>query len=267
MKSKILFLGLMLSFLISNAQSVKKTVTLDYFFNNEYLTKNGKTTRHHYTWEDKSLGGFYKWGNIFTKKGADIKSLTDAPTKANLKGSDIYIIVDPDTKKETKEPNFVQKKHISAIKKWVKAGGTLVLMANDSANCELFHFNKLANTFGINFNDKTRNAVEKDLSVGTIIVNEGNPIFKTAKNLYIKGISTISVSKKATALIEDKGDIIFATTNYGKGRVFAIGDPWIYNEYIDNDHLNKGKTSKLVNFDNYKAAEELSDWLLANSKK
>lgn len=267
MKSKILFLGLMLSFLISNAQSGKKTVTLDYFFNNEYLTKNGETSRHHYTWEDKTPGGFSKWGQIFTKKGAEIKSLTHAPTKANLKESNVYIIVDPDTKKETKEPNFVRKTHIRAIKKWVKAGGTLVLLANDSVNCELFHFNKLANTFGINFNDKIRNAVERDLTVGTIEVNDGNPIFKTAKNLFIKGISTISVSKNAKALIEDNGDIIFATANYGKGRVFALGDPWIYNEYIDNDHLRNVQNQPHANFDNYKAAEELSDWLLENPKR
>lgn len=267
MKSNFLFLGLMLSFLIGNAQSAKKTVTLDYFFNNEYVIKNGQSARFHYTWEDEGLGGFSKWANIFKKKGATLKSLTVAPTVANLKGSDVYIIVDPDNEKETKNPNFVQKKHVKAVKKWVKAGGTLVLLANDSANCELFHFNKLANAFGLNFNNKTRNAVERDLSVGTIKVNEGNPVFKTAKSLFIKGISTISVSKNAKALIEDNGDIIFATANYGKGRVFALGDPWIYNEYIDNDHLRTVQKQPHANFDNYKAAEELSDWLLANPKK
>ncbi|WP_304068982.1 DUF4350 domain-containing protein [Pedobacter glucosidilyticus] len=239
----------------------KKTVTLDYFYNNEYQTKDGKTNRFHYTWEDKAMTGYSKWGEMFKQKGAALKSLTVAPTKANLAGTDVYIITDPDTKKETANPNFVDRDAIKAIKKWVKAGGTLVLLANDSVNCELPHFNKLANVFGINFNDKIRNAVEKDLSVGLIVPEAGNEIFKTAKNLFLKGISTISVSKNAKALITDKGDVIMATARYGKGKVFAAGDPWIYNEYIDNDILNTYKGNTIV-FENNKAAEELTTWLL-----
>ena len=48
-----------------------------------------------------------------------------------------------------------------------------------------------------------------------------------------------------------------AETKYGKGYVFAIGDPWIYNEYIDNDKLPVG-------FENHKAAENLTDLLLSH---
>jgi unsaturated rhamnogalacturonyl hydrolase len=47
-----------------------------------------------------------------------------------------------------------------------------------------------------------------------------------------------------------------ATAKYGKGTVFAIGDPWIYNEYIVNDRLN-------ASFQNGTAAIELTEWLIA----
>jgi unsaturated rhamnogalacturonyl hydrolase len=58
-------------------------------------------------------------------------------------------------------------------------------------------------------------------------------------------------------VVLNKGnDNIIATANYGKGRVIAIGDPWLYNEYIDGRKLPK-------DFDNYTAANDLVDWLLA----
>lgn len=57
-------------------------------------------------------------------------------------------------------------------------------------------------------------------------------------------------------VLEDNGDIIMANTKFGKGTVFAIGDPWIYNEYIVKDRLN-------ASFQNGTAAIELTDWLIA----
>ena len=46
-----------------------------------------------------------------------------------------------------------------------------------------------------------------------------------------------------------------AISKFGKGTVFAVGDPWIYNEYVVNDRLNP-------NYQNKQAAIELTDWLL-----
>ena len=46
-----------------------------------------------------------------------------------------------------------------------------------------------------------------------------------------------------------------AASKYGKGFVFAVGDPWLYNEYIDNRKLPE-------DFNNYKAAENFIKWLL-----
>ena len=46
-----------------------------------------------------------------------------------------------------------------------------------------------------------------------------------------------------------------AVSKLGKGTVFAVGDPWFYNEYLDGRKLPP-------TFDNYQAARDLTKWLL-----
>lgn len=237
-----------------------KTVVLDYYFNNETRkNKLGETERYHYTWEDKTNSGFWLWGNIFRSKGAQTISLEQAPTAASLGKASVYIIADPDTEKETAKPNYIQADHIKTLRTWVNNGGVLVLMANDSANTELNHFNQLAAAFGIQFNPDNRNQVKGTaFETGLISVNANNPVFKKASRLFIKELATIQIKSPAKALVSDKGDIIIATARVGKGWVFAIGDPWLYNEYVDGRKLP-------ASFQNYQAAEELANWLLINS--
>ena len=79
---------------------------LDYFFNHE--TKNGN--RFHYTWEDRKDSGFNQWGIQFEQLGATLDTLGVSPTRENLKGASVYIIVDPDSYKETAKPNFMTAK-------------------------------------------------------------------------------------------------------------------------------------------------------------
>lgn len=242
--------------LTTNGFAQQKTVTLDYFYNNEYKSnKEGKSERFHYIWEDKTLNGYSIWGSIFQEKGLRLNSLTTAPTTQNLKGTDIYIITDPDNDKESPSPNYMDATAAQRIADWVKKGGVLVLMTNDSANADLHHTNLLAEKFGIHFTDKVRNSVLKDLSVGTLMVPDHHPIFTTARQLYMKGISTLTLTSPAEMVLEDKGDILMAKAKYGKGTVIALGDPWIYNEYIVNDRL----TPK---FQNGLAAKEFTDWLI-----
>ncbi|MBW6499854.1 MAG: glycoside hydrolase family 88 protein [Bacteroidales bacterium] len=50
-----------------------------------------------------------------------------------------------------------------------------------------------------------------------------------------------------------------AEAKYGNGYVFAVGDPWIYNEYIDHDLLPES-------FQNRQAAVNLTDLLLRNAR-
>ncbi|WP_301923870.1 hypothetical protein [Ferruginibacter sp.] len=55
----------------------------------------------------------------------------------------------------------------------------------------------------------------------------------------LKGISILSVKPPEQALVEDKLNIIQATSQYGKGTVFAIDDPCVCNGYIVNEPLNR----------------------------
>jgi len=234
-----------------------KTVTLDYYFNAE--TKKdltGHVVPWHYKWEERANGGYALWGHVFRSFGAMTKSLTEAPTDASLKGTNIYIIVDPDTPQEREHPNYIEPAHIKAITDWVKAGGVLVFMGNDAGNMEFDHFNQLARQFGIEFNKDSRNKVPgNEFEKGLLSVSASDPIFKTARRLYLKEISTLSLKPPAKATFQDEHDVIMAVSKLGKGTVFAVGDPWFYNEYLDGRKLPP-------TFDNYQAARDLTKWLL-----
>jgi unsaturated rhamnogalacturonyl hydrolase len=240
-----------------------KTVTLDYYFNNEPLKNlGGVMMRNHYTWNDMSYGGFSLLGEIFKNKGASINYLESAPTTKNLAGSSVYIIVDPDNLKDNPNPNYVEESHVKAIADWVKQGGVLLLMANDSANCDLHHFNKLAQAFGITFSDRGRNFVKgTEYETGAIHITDDNPIFKQTKKVYLKEISIIETKEPAKGVVTEGGDIIMATAKYGKGTVFAVGDPWIYNEYTDGRKIDQSV------YQDFSAANELAKWLLEQAAK
>ena len=234
-----------------------RTVTLDSYFNAE--TKKditGQMAPWHYKWEERANGGYSLWGRVFQSFGASTKTLSEAPTAANLRGTNVYIIVDPDIPAENPKPNYIEAAHIKAITDWVKAGGVLVFMGNDSGNMEFDHFNQLAKEFGIQFKQDSRNKVPgNDFEKGLLVVREGDPIFKSAHRLYLKEISTLALSPPAKPVFQDSGDVIMAVAKSGRGTVFAVGDPWLYNEYVDGRKLPP-------TFDNFKAARDLTKWLL-----
>ena len=126
-KMQLLTFALTLLTIVGIAQT--KTVTLDYYFNHEFKkNKDGKFTaeRFHYTWEDKDQSGYSGWGEVFKKDGFALKSLETAPTEESLKGTSVYLIVDPDNEKETPTPNYVLPEHIKTLKKWVKEGSRVM---------------------------------------------------------------------------------------------------------------------------------------------
>ncbi len=57
-------------------------------------------------------------------------------------------------------------------------------------------------------------------------------------------------------MLSEGDDIFMATAKYGKGTVFAMIDPWLYNEYTD------GRKLPAV-YDNYAAGKEFVRWILA----
>jgi unsaturated rhamnogalacturonyl hydrolase len=239
-----------------------KTVTLDDYFNHEIRKSKNLPGDEawHYKWDERPDAGFYAWGQIFRSYGAKLDTLSAEPTAANLANANIYIIVDPDTEMETAKPNFVGPDHVKAISDWVKRGGVLVLMGNDGQNAELDKFNTLAKPFGIQFNkDRKFEVINNDYKMGGVDIAAGNEIFKNTKKIFIKEISTLALSGKAKPVVTANGDSVMAISKHGKGTVFVIGDPWLYNEYVDGRRLPP-------EFENFKAAQDLSRWLIAQSK-
>jgi unsaturated rhamnogalacturonyl hydrolase len=238
-----------------------KTVVLDAFYNNE--TKKdayGNDYHWHYDWDELSNGGFSFWGNQFMEYGASLKTLESAPSKMNLGNRSVYVIVDPDHVKDNPAPNYMTNEQANVIANWVKEGGVLVLMANDSANCDLSHFNLLATKFGIRFTDKSVNMVKGNaFETGNVITNTTSPFGHAGLKMYLKEVSALEALTPAQTMATNGTDNIIAMANYGKGTVLAIGDPWLYNEYVD------GRKLPIV-FENFEAAKNLAQWLLTKVK-
>jgi unsaturated rhamnogalacturonyl hydrolase len=180
--------------------------------------------------------------------------LNEAPTAANLKNAAVYFLIDPDWPKENKNPNYIEQKHIEVLVNYVKKGGVLVLMANDSNNVEFVNYNKLAGRFGIHWNENIRHDVKNDVFEQGAVVFKNNEIFKNCHTAYIKQLCTQTLTKPATAVYSENGEVIMSKSMVGKGKVFAVGDPWFYNEYVDGRKLP-------ARYENYKAAEDLVKWL------
>jgi unsaturated rhamnogalacturonyl hydrolase len=231
----------------------QKKVGVDNWFNHEINPKTGKV--NHYTWDDTDNGGFSQLGDLFKSRGAQLKTIA-RPDKKSLAGINVYIIVDPDTTSENPNPNYIQKKDVKVISSWVKKGGTLLILANDKPNCEFTHLNNLAKAFGMHFNPVTLNRVTgTNWEMGAESDFPVHPLFRGVKKIYLKEVSSIKTWNGAKPVLKDNGEAYMAEGKYGKGFVFAVGDHWIYNEYIDHKYLPQS-------FDNLKAANNLVDYLL-----
>lgn len=247
-----------------NLVGTGKVVCLDYFFNNEWRikkdSKDSTLERWHYTWEDTTNGGFSQLGQVIDHLGAELDTLQCSPTVSNLRRYSIYIIVDPDTPKETANPNYISDEASKAIVSWVESGGVLVLMANDKGNAEFEHFNKLAERFGIHFNEDSHHKVVNNVyEMGKTDKFPKHSIFKGVKQIFTKEVSTLKLQKPAEPILAENDIVLMASVKFGKGLVFAVGDPWLYNEYIDHRRLP-------IEYENYKAAKNLFHWLLNGAK-
>jgi len=233
-----------------------KVVGLDNYFNAETRVEGAKTVGFHYVWHDTTNSGFAVLGSLIDRTGAECDTLQKAPTHADLKNFSVYIIVDPDTPAESPTPHYMDEASAEAIAEWVRAGGVLAIFHNDKVNAEFAHFNILAGKFGMRFNEDQHHPVEgKKFDMGKSDVFPAHPIFNGVSKIYMKEVSSITVTPPAQPLLAENGVVLMATARVGKGMVFAVGDPWLYNEYIDNRRLP-------ASFENLKAAENLVGWLL-----
>jgi hypothetical protein len=216
-------------------------VALDGYHNDE--------TPPHYTWDDPKMGGYSQFGDLLKELGAELTTIKTAFTSETLAKANVLIISDPDTPAESKDPKYISKEEIGAVTAWVENGGVLVLFGNDKGNCEFKHFNELAGKFGITFNEDKANTGGP--AFGPL---PDHPFFKDAKKLHIKDMCTLQLAAPAEPALQWEGQTLMATSKKGKGTVLALGDPWIYNEYINHQ-------------DNKAVARNLFRWLLDPARK
>ncbi len=230
------WLAILLCLVPGMAQNTpRKIVALDGFHNNESKMPD------HYQWDGVRPGGFSELGKLLQGLGAELKTIRERLTPAALAGVAMLIIVDPDTPAETADPQYISAEEITAVESWVRAGGRLVLLGNDKGNAEFAHFNQLAKRFGIEFLEET---YLKVTGKGILITKGEGPIFDGAPEAYLVEVAPLKVDKGVSVVFADHGTPIMALAEAGSGKVFALGDPWIYNEYIDRKN-NRAIATKL----------------------
>jgi unsaturated rhamnogalacturonyl hydrolase len=239
-----------------------KTVLVDAWFNSQ-TRKNaaGQTELFHYKWDDDANSGFAFFGRAFQRYGVKLATEATAPTAADLKKVQIYVLASPDIPVKNPTPHYMDKAGGDVVEAWVKAGGVLVLMENDVANSEFEHFNTLSERFGIHFNPVLVNHVAgDDIEHGKVMIPAGTGVFAQAHQAYMKDTCSIAVTGPAKAVVTKGGDVMIAVSRVGKGTVFAVVDPWIYNEYTDR------RNNLPVEYDTFETAIDLAGWSVLQAK-
>ena len=246
---------------MENAQNAKlgrgDTVLVDGWFNSQVRTDAfGRQVLFHYKWDTQDMPGYSLLGHIFRNFGAETKELDAEPTFANLRRAQVYVIASPDNLDKNPHAHFATEEDANQIAKWVKSGGVLAILENDTSFADLDHFNSISDKFGIHFNSVLRkHVVGTNWEQGKIVVDGSGPIFRRPHTLYVKDVCTISVKDPAISVLKDGDEIFMATAKYGDGTVYAFVDPWLYNEYTDGRKLP-------AIYDNYAGGVELVRWLL-----
>jgi unsaturated rhamnogalacturonyl hydrolase len=246
---------------MENAQNAKlgrgDTVAIDGWFNSQKRTDAfGKEVYFHYKWDTEDMPGYSLFGQIFRNFGANTTELDAEPTTANLRSAKVYVIASPDNQDKNPHPNFATAEDATQIAQWVKTGGVLAILENDTSFADLDHFNVIAEKFGMHFNSVLRkHVIGTNWEQGKIQLDGTGPIFHHPRSIYVKDVCTISVKAPAISVLKEGDDIFMATAKYGKGTVYAFVDPWLYNEYTDGRRLP-------AEYQNYAGGEELVRWLL-----
>jgi unsaturated rhamnogalacturonyl hydrolase len=246
---------------MENAQNAKlgrgDTVLMDGWFNSQKrMDAFGKEVYFHYKWDTQDMPGYSLVGRIFRNFGAETKELDARPTIENLSKAKVYMIVSPDNLDKNPHANFATAEDAMQIAEWVKAGGVLAIMENDTSFADLDHFNVIAEKFGMHFNSVLRkHVIGTNWEQGKIQLDGSGPIFHRPHTIYVKDVCTISVKTPAVSVLKEGDDIFMATAKYGKGTVYAFVDPWLYNEYTDGRKLP-------AEYNNYAGGVELVRWIL-----
>ncbi len=232
-------------------------VVVDGWFNSQQREDAfGQQMYFHYKWDTWDNPGYSLFGHLFREFGAQTEELDAEPTVSNLRGAQVFIIASPDNLDKNPRAHFATRGNAEEIAEFVESGGVLVIMENDTSFADLDHFNVISDQFGIHFNDILRkHVIGTNWEQGKILIDGDGPIFHRQHTIYVKDISTITVSKPARSVLDENGDVFMAVAKYGKGTVVAMTDPWLYNEYTDGRKLP-------AMYDNYAAGKEFVRWIL-----
>lgn len=202
----------------------------------------------HYRWDATYAGGFSAFAELLRGMGAETRTLRERFTARSLVESRCLIVVDPDTPAESAAPRYISDAEVEAVAAWVNGGGRLVLLGNNQGNAEFAHFNRLARRFGIRFVETTARKADGDGRL-SLEISALEPVFPRGGRAYVVDVAPLELSGAARALAREGGVPIMAMAEAGRGKVFALGDPWLYNEYIDRE-------------DNWRLGSELFRYLL-----
>ena len=215
--------------LASAPLGAQTVVALDGYHNAE------RAMPEHYQWEGTTDGGFSKLANGFREHEVEVRTLRSRIDAASLQGVNLLIVVDPDTPEESPEPKYIEDSEIDVIARWVNDGGRLVLLGNDKGHAEFTHFNRLASRFGIQFLEETYPKVS---GKAILIATGKHPIFEGGLQAYLVEVAPLKLVAPAEPMLTHEGTDVMALAHVGRGMVFALGDPWLYNEYIErNDNV------------------------------
>jgi unsaturated rhamnogalacturonyl hydrolase len=213
----------------------RPVLAVDAWHNNE--------AQPHYRWEGVYMGGYFDLHLMLERLGYETATLAAPFSAASLKGIDYLLVVDPDLPSEAKDPKYVTEDEAAAADAWVRLGGTLLLFTNDKGNAEFEHFNRFAKRFGVEF-DPGPHQDEKGQIKLTLKTPAGGKLLEGGLHFYAVQVAPlILTAKDRDVLLESNGKPMMALIRHGRGRVVALGDPWLYNEYIrsqDNYRLGEG---------------------------
>jgi unsaturated rhamnogalacturonyl hydrolase len=234
-----------------------ETVLLDAWYNSQTRQNAaGQTELFHYKWDDLANSGFSLFGHIWRSYGVTTKTLTTAPAAQNLQSAQFYIIASPDNPSKTSNPHYMTADAADQIAQWVRGGGVLLMMENDPDNADIPHMDLLADKFGLHFNNVlVHHVIDDQFAMGRIDLTVVPVPFKRPHVLYMKDTCSLTLSQDAVPILRYNGDLLMAMTKYGRGMVFAVTDPWLYNEYTDGRKLP-------ADYDNFAAGSELVQWLI-----
>jgi Domain of unknown function (DUF4350) len=223
MKNRILLTVLfMCGLFMSQSSAQKPLVALDCYHNTE--------TPAHYTWQKVNLGGYSQFAQLLLGLGTDTSTITGPLDSATLAPVGVLMIVNPGT------THLIAASEIDAVDKWVQQGGKLMCFANNAGHVEFVHYNQLVARFGITFNDTTQTGGSNFTPVPQ------NEVFSACTTFYIVDMCNLSLVSPATSIFTFQGSVLMATSVKGKGKVFAVGDPWVYDEHIAAKNNIKGIT-------------------------